>query len=52
MKQDEGRGVVVMDRGKYFDECLAMLNTEQFVQQQKDPKSSLERKVQQTLQKI
>ena len=32
MKQDKGRGVVVMDRGKYFDKRLAMLNTEQFVQ--------------------
>ena len=42
MKQDKGRGVVVMDRGKYFDKCLAMLNTEQFVQLQKDPTSSLE----------
>ena len=52
IKQNKGRGVVVIDRGKYFDKCLAMLNTEQFVQRQKDPTSSLEKKVQRTLQKI
>ena len=24
MKQDKGRGVVIMDRNKYFDKCLIM----------------------------
>ena len=43
MKQDKVRGVVVMDRGKHCDKCLAMINTKQFVQLQKDPTSSLER---------
>ena len=52
MKQDKGRGVVVMNRGKYFDKCLAILNTEKFVQLQKDPTSFLERKVQCTLRNI
>ena len=52
MKQDKGRGVVVKGRGKYFDKCLAMLNTEQFVQLQKDPTSSFERKVQRSLRQI
>ena len=52
MKQNKGRRVVVMDRGKYFDKCLAILNTEQFVQLQKDTTSSLEREVQCTLRKI
>ena len=41
-----------MDRGKYFDKCLAILNTEHFVQLQKDPTSSVEIKVQYTLRKI
>ena len=41
-----------MDRGKYFDKCLAILNTEHFVQLQKDPRSSVEIKVQYTLRKI
>ena len=52
MKQNKGRRVVVMDRGKYFDKCLAILNTEQFVQLQKHTTSSLEREVQCTLRKI
>ena len=30
-----------MDRGKYLDKYLAILNTEQFVQLEKDPTSSL-----------
>ena len=42
MKQGKGRGVVV----------IAMLNTEQLVQLQKDPTSSLERIVQRTLREI
>ena len=41
-----------MNRGKYFDQCLAILNTGQFVQLQKDSISSLERKVQPTFRKI
>ena len=41
-----------MNRGKYFDKCLAILNTEQFVQLQKHTTSSLEREVQCTLRKI
>ena len=52
MKQDKGRGVVVMNRGKYFDKCLAILYTKQSVQLQKDLTSSLERKVQCTLRKL
>ena len=52
MKQDKVRGVVAMDRGKHCDKWLAMINTEQFVQLQKDPTSSLERKVHHTLRKI
>ena len=41
-----------MNRGKNFDKCLAILNTEQLKQLQKDPTSSLERKVQGMLPKI
>ena len=52
VKQDKGRGVVVMNRGKYFEKCLAILNKEIFVQLRKDPRSSLERKVQCTPRKI
>ena len=31
MKQEKERGVVVMNRGKYFGKCLAILNTEQSI---------------------
>ena len=31
IKQYKGRYAVIMDRNKYFDKCLARLNTEQFV---------------------
>ena len=51
-KQYKGREVVVLDRRKYFDKCLAMLNTEQLLQLQKDPTSSLKRKVQRSLRKV
>lgn len=49
MKQDKEGGVVVMDKIKYFDQCLDMLNTKQ--SEQLDPTSSSERKVQCTLRK-
>ena len=52
MKQGKRRRVVTVHRRKHFDKCLAMLNTEQFVQLQKDPTSSLERIVQHTLRNI
>ena len=51
-KQYKGREVVVLDRRKYFDKCLAMLNTEQFLQLQKDLTISLKRKVQRSLRKV
>ena len=33
LKQDEGRGVVVMDRDKYTNKSLALLSTKQFTTQ-------------------
>ena len=46
MKQDKGRGVVIMNRNKYFNKCLTMLNSEQFVKLNQDPTATAERKVQ------
>ena len=37
MKQDKGRGVVVMDRSKYTEKCLSILQTEQFTKLRHDP---------------
>ena len=31
MNQDKGRGVVIMDKHKYTEKCLGILNTKQFV---------------------
>ena len=53
MKQDKGRGIVIIDRNKYFDKYLALLNSEKFVILKiQDPTATTERKVQQILRKI
>ena len=30
LKQDKGKGVVLLDRTVYIDKCLSILNTQQF----------------------
>ena len=52
MKQDQGKGVVIMNRNKYLDKCLALLNSEQFVKLNQDPTATTKRKVQRILRKI
>ena len=52
MKQDKGRGVIIMDRNKYLNKCLALLNSEQFVKLNQDPTAKTEKKVQKIFQKI
>ena len=52
LKQDKGRGVVIMDRTKYLEKCLNMLNTNQFRKLDTDPTQSLEKKVKTTLRKL
>ena len=37
MKQDKGRGVVIMDKTKYQEKCLELLNPNQFVKLIRDP---------------
>ena len=32
LKQDKGKGVVLLDRTVYTDKCLSILNTQQFQQ--------------------
>ena len=51
MRQDNGRGVTILDRKSYTQKCVSILNTSQFRKLDNDPNESLERKVQQTLQK-
>ena len=42
MKQDKGGGVVIMNRSKYLEECLSILQGKQFMKSDYDPTSKLE----------
>ena len=52
IKQDKGRGVVILDNGKYTEKCLKLLNTKQFKRSEKDPTTTVERKIQKALRNI
>ena len=52
MKQDKGRGVMIMDKTKYSEKCLELLSTKQFQTLNFDPTKSTELKVQRMLRKI
>ena len=52
LKADKGRGVVIMNRDKYMEKCLQILNTNKFVTLNSDPTKTTERKVQNVLRKI
>ena len=52
LKQDKGRGVVILDRTKYTQKCVALLNTERFKRLTTDPTAAAERKIQNALRKI
>ena len=49
LKQDKGRGVIVIDRTDYVEKCDEMLKSKQFIQLQNDPTAKFERKVQNKL---
>ena len=44
--------MVVLNRSKYIQKCLSIANSSQFLQVDKHPTASNERKVQRTLRKI
>ena len=52
MKQDKGRGVVIMDKTKHQEKCLALPNTNQFVKLSRNPTKQIETKIQRVLRKI
>ena len=52
MKADKGQGEVVMNKSKYLEKCLTLLNSEQFVRLNEDPAKTNERKLQRMLRKI
>ena len=52
LKQDKGRGVVIMNCSAYLEKCFALLNTRQFNKLTKDPMHATERKIQRVVRKI
>ena len=42
MKQDKWGGVVIMNRSKYLEECLSILQGKQFMKSDYDPSSKKE----------
>ena len=52
LKQDKGRGVVVIDRKTYTEKCLNLLNTSSFIQLDHDPTKTIEGKIQRPIRNI
>ena len=52
LKQDKGRGIVIMDRTKYNDKCLNILQTDKFTELPADPTTKFEKRVQTFLRKM
>ena len=45
LHQDKGRGIVIIDRSRYTNICLNILNIEQFWKLDRDPTKPIEAKV-------
>ena len=52
MKQDKGRGVVILDQTKYIEKFYNIINTNQFLKLDIDPTKTLDNKIQRTLRKL
>ena len=52
LKQDKGRGVVIMDQNNYTEKCMSLLSSNQFLHIANDPAKSLESKLQWIFRKI
>ena len=52
LKQDKGRGVVILDRRKYMEKCFSILSTSQFAETDHDPTAYIEEKAKRILRKI
>ena len=52
LRQDKGRGVVIMDSSKYIEKCLGLLDNEKFVKTTDDPTKRIECKTQPCVRKI
>ena len=47
LKQDKGRGVVLLDKTKHVEKCFSIINTNKFKKSDKNPTASYEAKIQQ-----
>ena len=52
MKQDKERGVVIMDKLKYHEKCLMILENENFIKLDRSPTNKTEEKIQRILRKM
>ena len=52
LKQDKGRGIVIMNRSAYLGKCFTLLNTSQFNKLTKDPTYATGRKIQRVLREM
>ena len=52
LKQDKGRGVVIMNHTKYLEKCYTILDSNQFTKLDQDPTCYMENEVQRTLWKV
>ena len=52
LKQDKGRGVVIMNRTKYLHKCYTILDSNQFTKRDQNPTWYVENKVQRTPRKV
>ncbi len=52
LRQDKGKGVILMNRSKYVEKCLSQLETPNFSKLDADPTKSFETKVQKALHNI
>ena len=52
LRQDKESGILVIDRTKYTEKCMDMLNTKQFRKLDKDPTKTIEVKIQRAVRKI
>ena len=52
LRQDKGKGLVIVHRGKYTEKCLNMLNSNQLKKLDHDPTKAVENKIKRALRKI
>ena len=52
MKQDKELGVVIMDKLKYHEKCLMILENENFIKLNRNTTNKTEEKIQRILRKI